>query len=468
MEIRTRFAPSPTGDLHIGGARTALFNYLFAKSMKGKFLLRIEDTDLERSDSSLSEKIINDIRWLNITIDEEIVFQQQNLNKHKQIIDFLLKEGFAFRCYSDKQDLKKSYIDENGTPATAFRSPWRERILKDNRSRDCVIRFKVPNNSSRVSFVDKIRGNLSWDTSTIEDFVIARSDGSPTYNLAVVVDDHNMQISHVIRGEDHLTNTVKQLLVYKALDWAPPVFAHIPLIHNERGEKLSKRDGNSNLLEFKREGFLPDAMLNYIARLGWSYKDEEFFTLNQAISWFTLEGIGKSPSRFDKRKLLNISKKHIASKPEKEIHESLLKYIKVYKDIKLSDTSSSDLRRYLPLVVGRCNSLGELFETSSFLFEKDEIESKKKALLENENRKVLFQFVSTIKSTKLTWDHESLNEFINTYCRENNLKYRDIGVPLRIAITGSTSSPSIVHIMEILGKERSLERLNMNVDPIKN
>ena len=468
MEIRTRFAPSPTGDLHIGGARTALFNYLFAKSMKGKFLLRIEDTDLKRSDSTLSEKIVNDISWLNIKWDEEIVFQRKNLNKHKQIIDLLLEKGFAFRCYLNKQDFKKSDIDTNGKPEPVLRSPWRERIVKEERSKQYVIRFKVPNNSSKISFVDKIRGELSWDLSTIEDFVIARSDGSSTYNLAVVVDDHNMQISHVIRGEDHLTNTVKQLLVYQALDWKPPVFAHIPLIHNDRGEKLSKRDGKSNLLDFKQEGILPEAMLNYLARLGWGYRDKEFFNLDQAISWFTLEGIGKSPSRFDIKKLLNISKKHIASKPENEIHKSLLKYIKIYKNLKLSESYSNDLRRFLPLVIGRCSSLGEIFKACSFLFEGNEFENKEPILLEHENKKKLYDFTTAIKSANLTWDHENLNNFISDYCQENNFKYRDIGVPLRIAITGSTSSPSIAHIMEILGKKKTLHRLNINIDSIKN
>ena len=331
-----------------------------------------------------------------------------------------------------------------------------------------MIRFKVPNNGSKISFVDKIRGELSWDLSTIEDFVIARSDGSSTYNLAVVVDDHNMRISHVIRGEDHLTNTVKQLLVYQALDWKPPVFAHIPLIHNERGEKLSKRDGRSNLLDFKQAGFLPDAMLNYLARLGWSYKDEEFFNLDQAISWFTLEGVGKSPSRFDIKKLLNISKKHIASKPENEIHETLLKYIRQYKNLKLSESCSNDLKRFLPLIVGRCSSLGEIFEACSFLFEGNESKNREKISLENGNKKILYDFTIAIKSANLTWDHESLNEFISSYCEKNNFKYRDIGVPLRIAITGSTSSPSIAHIMEILGKEKTLYRLKNNVDSIKN
>ncbi len=465
MEIRTRFAPSPTGDLHIGGARTALFNYLFAKSMKGKFLLRIEDTDLKRSKSSLTEKIINDIKWLNIPWDEEIVFQRQNRNKHKQIIDYLLEKGLAFKCFAKKENHTESNIEKIGTREPAFRSPWRDLSKNTQPNKQYVVRFKVPSDPSRINFTDKVRGELSWDLSTIEDFVIARSDGSSTYNLAVVVDDHNMKISHVIRGEDHLTNTVKQLLVYQALNWVTPEFAHIPLIHNERGEKLSKRDGKSSLLDFKQEGFLPDAMLNYLARLGWSYKDEEFFNLNQAISWFTLDGVGKSPSRFDIKKLLNISKKHLISKPADEIHKLLLQYIKIYKNISLSESFSEKLRQYLPLVVERCTSLGEIFEASSFLFEADELRDKKAlALLDDNSRKIISNFVYAIKSANFAWNSKLLNEFINAYCQESSLKFRDIGIPLRIALTGSTSSPSIVHIMEILGKHQTLDRLNMNVD----
>ena len=465
MEIRTRFAPSPTGDLHIGGARTALFNYLFAKSMKGKFLLRIEDTDLKRSDSFLTEKIVNDIKWLNIPWDEEIVFQQQNHNEYKQIIDYLLATGKAFRCYSTENNLKKITVDSEGVRKPAFRSQWRDSNNKEQHSKKHVVRFKVPYDSAGIQFNDKIRGDLSWDLNTIEDFVIARSDGSSTYNLAVVVDDHNMKISHVIRGEDHLTNTVKQLLIYLALNWAPPLFAHIPLIHNESGEKLSKRDGKSNLLDFKQEGFLPEAMLNYLARLGWSYQDKEFFNLNQAISWFTLEGIGKSPSRFDKKKLLHISKKHLLSKPQNEIYKFLLQYIEVYKQITLSENLLEKLRLYLPLVVERCNTLGEIFEASSFLFEKDKVVYKKSlSLLTVENKSVLTDFVTAIKSKNFNWNSECLTELINNYCQENNFKFRDIGVPLRIALTGSTSSPSITHIMEILGEHQTINRLNINLD----
>ena len=463
MEIRTRFAPSPTGDLHLGGARTALFNYLFAKSMNGKFLVRIEDTDLKRSDSSLSQKILDDLKWLNIPWDEQVVFQRNNCNRHQLIINQLLDKGLAFRCFMSKEDFTKRTKEHTEKGEYVFRSPWRDRILNDFPSEEFVVRFKIPVEPSRIYFSDKIRGELSWNLNSIEDFVIARSDDSTTYNLAVVVDDHDMNISHVIRGEDHLTNTVKQLLLYQALKWQPPEFAHIPLIHNSVGEKLSKRNGKSNLLEFKQEGFLPDAMLNYIARLGWSYKDEEFFNLKQAISWFTLEGVGRSPSRLDLKKLSFISKKHLVSKPESELHKLLLDYIRVYKNVNLTEICIDRLRKFLPLVSERSSSLGEIFEAASFLFESVTVQRKNPGdLLDDRSKDIIKDFTTSINSTQLKWEAKHLEAFINSYCDENNLKFREIGLPLRAIITGSTTSPSIVHIMEILGVDEILDRLNID------
>ena len=461
MEIRTRFAPSPTGDLHLGGARTALFNYIFAKSMKGKFLVRIEDTDLKRSDNSLSKRILDDLEWLNIPWDEHVVFQRNNSNRHQQIIDQLLEKGLAFRCFMRKESSEDSAKKKD----PAFRSPWRDRSLNKLPSGEYVIRFKIPIEPSRIHFTDKIRGELSWDLNSIEDFVIARSDNTATYNLAVVVDDYDMNISHVIRGEDHLTNAVKQLLLYQALEWQPPTFAHIPLIHNSVGEKLSKRDGKSNLLDFKQEGFLPEAMLNYIARLGWNYKDEEFFNMEQAISWFTLEGVGRSPSRFDLKKLSFISKKHLTSKPASELQKLLLEYIRVYKNVNLTDSCIERLKQFLPLVSDRCSSLGEIFNAASFLFEGVAVGKEKSlTLLDDRSKEVIKGFATSIGSTQLIWEANYLEAFINSYCDENKLKFRDIGLPLRIIITGSTSSPSIVHIMEILGEAEILNRLKIDIN----
>ena len=460
MEIRTRFAPSPTGDLHLGGARTALFNYLFAKSMKGKFLVRIEDTDLKRSDNSLSKKILDDLEWLNIPWDEHVVFQRNNSNRHQQIIDQLLEKGLAFRCFMSKEGAENSTKKKEAV----FRSPWRDRSLNKLPSEEYVVRFKIPIEPSRIYFTDKIRGELSWDLNSIEDFVIARSDNTATYNLAVVVDDYDMNISHVIRGEDHLTNTVKQLLLYQALKWQPPTFAHIPLIHNSVGEKLSKRDGKSNLLDFKQAGFLPDAMLNYIARLGWNYKDKEFFNLEQAISWFTLEGVGRSPSRLDLKKLSFISKKHLTSKPASELQKLLLEYIRVYKNVNLTDSCIERLKQFLPLVSGRCSSLGEIFNAASFLFDDVTVGKEKSlTLLDDRSKEIIKGFANSIGSTQLKWEANYLEAFINTYCNENKLKFRDIGLPLRIIITGSMSSPSIVHIMEILGEDEILNRLKIDI-----
>ena len=459
MKIRTRFAPSPTGDLHLGGARTALFNYLFAKSLKGQFLVRIEDTDLKRSDDSLSKKILDDLKWLNITWDEQVVFQRDNQSRHQQVIDQLLDKGLAFRCFMNKEDT----TDNTKKRESVFRSPWRDRSLNKIPSEEYVVRFKIPIEPTRIYFTDKVRGELSWDLNSIEDFVIARSDNTATYNLAVVVDDYYMNISHVIRGEDHLTNTVKQLLLYQALKWQPPEFAHIPLIHNSIGEKLSKRDGKSNLMDFKQEGFLPDAMLNYIARLGWSYKDKEFFNLEQAISWFTLEGVGKSPSRLDLKKLSFVSKKHLISKPASELQKLLLEYIKIYKNVNLTDSCIDRLRQFLPLVSERCSSLGEIFNAASFLFDSNAGGNKKSlTLLDDRSKEIIKSFATSIGSNQLKWEANYLEAFINSYCNENKLKFRDIGLPLRIIITGSISSPSIVHIMEILGKDEILDRLNID------
>ena len=333
--------------------------------------------------------------------------------------------------------------------------------MEHSETKPYVIRFKVPKEPSNIHFNDKIRGKLLWRSDSIEDFVIARSDGSATYNLAVVVDDHNMNISHVIRGEDHLTNTVKQLLIYKSLQWTPPIFAHIPLIHNSEGSKLSKRDGKSNMLDFKEEGFLPEAMLNYIARLGWSYQNEEFFNIDQAISWFSLESIGKSPAKFDIKKLSNISKKHMASIQINYLHESFLNYAKNYRYVSLSENQADALKLFLPLVVDRCCSHKELFEASSFLFENEEIRKQKSlSMLDPTSKKILNNFINFIHSENISWTVDGIEKFLNIFCVQNSLKFRDIGIPLRIALTGSTSSPSIIHIMQILGKQETSDRLN--------
>ena len=327
--IVTRFAPSPTGTLHIGGVRTALFNYVYAKQNNGKFLIRIEDTDTERSTKEYEKNILDNLTSIGLKPDEDPINQSERNEIYLKAAEKIFQSGNAYWCDCSQEELeemRKAQIAAGKKPMYDGRS----RNLGLEKSDKTVLRLATPEDGE-IIVNDLIRGEIKFNNNELDDLILLRSDGSPTYHLCNVVDDYEQKVTTVIRGEDHLTNTVKQLLVYQALNWVTPEFAHIPLIHNERGEKLSKRDGKSSLLDFKQEGFLPDAMLNYLARLGWSYKDEEFFNLNQAISWFTLDGIGKSPSRFDIKKLLNISKKHLISKPADEIHKLLLQYIKIYK-----------------------------------------------------------------------------------------------------------------------------------------
>ena len=465
MSVRTRFAPSPTGELHLGGARTALFNWLFAKSQKGKFLLRIEDTDAKRSDNQTTKNIIKDLEWLNINWDEDIVYQKENIGNHKKVINKLLRSGHAYHCYCSEEEIKelKSANETNGLKA--LRSPWRDKDKSETGIESSVIRFKTPENVT-LTFNDKIRGLLRWKSDEIEDFVIARSDGTPTYNLAVVVDDKDMKISHVIRGEDHITNTIKQALIYEALNWNLPIFAHIPLIQNQAGQKLSKRDGKNNLVDFKRDGILPMAMMNYLARLGWSYNNEEFFSDKQAISWFSLKGIGKSPSKYDEKKLLNLCGKHLKALEIEELFEKFLSYLKNYVNCNIHEKYKKELKLLTVLLQDRCNSLGDIYENSKFLFSSpdDSIFKEYREILSNETILVIGKFIDSLNREEILWNSETIEKFIKVFCEKNKLTFRQIGIPLRILITGSTHSASITYILEIIGKKDTIHRLKTTIE----
>ena len=460
MSVRTRFAPSPTGELHLGGARTALFNWLFAKGHKGKFLLRIEDTDAKRSDDQTTKNIIKDLKWLNLNWDEDIVYQKENIDKHKEVINNLLRSGHAYNCYCSEEEIKELKSANETNSLKALRSPWRDIDKSESDTGHSVIRFKTPENVT-LTFNDKIRGLLNWKSDRIEDFVIARSDGTPTYNLAVVADDKDMKISHVIRGEDHITNTIKQTLIYEALNWNLPVFAHIPLIQNQAGQKLSKRDGKNNLVDFKRDGILPMAMMNYLARLGWSYNNEEFFSDKQAISWFSLKGIGKSPSKYDEKKLLNLCGKHLKALKSEELYENFLSYLKNYKNFNIDEKYKKELKLLTALLQDRCNSLGDIYEKSKFLFSfpEDSIFKEHHEVLSNETILVIESFIDSLNREKILWNAESIEKFIKRFCEQNKLTFRQIGIPLRILITGSAHSASITDILEIIGKENTIYRL---------
>ncbi len=460
MSVRTRFAPSPTGELHLGGARTALFNWLFAKSQKGEFLLRIEDTDGKRSNDQTTKNIIRDLKWLKLNWDEDIVYQKENIDQHQEVINNLLRSGNAYHCYCTEEEINELKYASQANGLKALRSPWRNEDKPKTDSESSVIRFKTPENII-LSFNDKVRGLLSWKSDEIEDFVIARTDGTPTYNLAVVTDDKNMKISHVIRGEDHITNTIKQTLIYRAMNWRLPIFAHIPLIQNQSGQKLSKRDGKNNLVDFKQEGILPIAMLNYLARLGWSYNNEEFFSEKQAISWFSIKGIGKSPSKYDEKKLLNICGKHLKTLNSKELFQKFLCYLNDYKTLNIDKKYIKKLKLLTFLLRDRCNTLGDMYESSKFLFSSPDysIFEKYNEVLSNETIMIIKSFIDALNTEKMLWKSETIDKFIKDFCELNNLSFRQIGIPLRVLITGSTHSASITDILQIIGKEDTICRL---------
>ncbi|MAJ24347.1 MAG: glutamate--tRNA ligase, partial [Rickettsiales bacterium] len=333
MTTITRFAPSPTGSLHLGGARTALFNWLYAKNNAGKFLLRIEDTDIERSKALYTKEICDSLKWLKLDWDDTIFYQRRNVNEHLKFANLLLHKDLAYKCYCTKDELKKEKED-----AIKKKIPYKYsgkcRSIKEDLKKKFVIRVKVPK-SGHIELSDKIQGMIKVKYNTIEDFLIVRSNNTPTYMLAVVVDDNTMKVTDIIRGDDHLTNTFKQIILYNLLNFKKPNFAHIPLIYGSDGSKLSKRHGAQSVLNYKQENMMPEALNNYLLRLGWGYKDKELFTRNEAISLFNLKGIGKSPSRFDAIKLKNVNANYFKNLTEEELFNRLSEVFKSYDKIKI-------------------------------------------------------------------------------------------------------------------------------------
>ena len=325
--VATRFAPSPTGPLHIGGVRTALFNWLFSKNKKGNFYLRIEDTDKERSKDEFKNQIIESLKWIGVQYDDKEFIQSQNINKHKEIANDLLKNGFAYKCYCSEQEIEEQKIKaKKAKMPFIYNRKWRDaKNLEIPKDISPVIRFKSKISGNSI-IKDLVQGEINISNTAIEDFVILRKDGSPTYQLSVVVDDQQMNITHIIRGDDHKINSFKQKQIYEAMRWKIPEFAHIPLIHSAEGKKLSKRDNASTLNDYIKIGILPQALRNYLLRLGWSYKDKEIFTLDESIKYFNLSGIGKSPSKLDKERILSMNEHYIKNLNEKELYEKLKLY----------------------------------------------------------------------------------------------------------------------------------------------
>ena len=455
MSVITRFAPSPTGYLHIGGARTALFNFLYAKRHKGKYLLRIEDTDHERSTETAIDAINSGLNWLGLVPDEKTIFQSKNLNRHKKIADMLLKSGNAYKCYlnEDEQNKIRQACIKNGLP---FRSPWRDK--EDNKNNPFVLRIRMPNEGKTI-IDDIVQGKVEVSNKQLDDFVLLRSNGLPTYMLAVVVDDYDMGITHVIRGDDHLNNAFRQYWIYQALKWKIPKFAHIPLIHGEDGAKLSKRHGTLGVNEYKEMGFLPNGINAYLMNLGWTNFENNILELNQASKIFDLNHIGKSPSRFDFSKLKNINSQMLKKLSVKDLTKLVLKNIQ-----KPSQFSIERLNKAMPYLLERAETINDLVQSSIWLCTDDykNIFKETPTLNEIDSRR-LSSFKDSFNNYEITSKNELENHFY-TWLEKENIKIKEIGRHLRLCLTGTGSSIDLLSILYLLGCSEIIRRIDYNIN----
>ncbi|MGC6471773.1 MAG: glutamate--tRNA ligase [Parvibaculales bacterium] len=455
--VVTRFAPSPTGYLHIGGARTALFNWAFARHTGGKFLLRIEDTDRARSTDEAIDAILAGLDWLGLEPDESPVFQHQQLDRHVAVADALLQSGHAYKCTCTPAEL-----DEMRETARKAGQP----IRYDGRCRDktgwddnapYVVRFKAPRDGQTI-VKDVVLGDVTVDNNQLDDLVLLRSDRTPTYMLSVVVDDHDMGVTHVIRGDDHLTNAARQQQIYRALGWPIPIFAHIPLIHGPDGTKLSKRHGALGVEAYAEMGYLPAAMRNYLARLGWSHGDEELFSTDELITWFNLAGIGKSPARFDFDKLGHVNAHHLRRTDDKLLVAALTDR---FAEIAGHEDS---LTNALPLIKEKANTLDELFEQTAFLraMPPIEIEEKLQKALDPERIALLTRLLPELTALP-NWDKNSLEACLTAFMEAQDIKMGQIGPALRACLTGTTKSPAIYDVLYLLGKDNCTSRISAQI-----
>jgi len=457
--VATRFAPSPTGPLHIGGVRTALFNWLFSKNNKGKFYLRIEDTDKERSKEEYKKQIVDSLNWIGINHDDKEYIQSKNINKHKEIAEELLKNGFAYRCYCSEEEIKeqKEKCKKKGIPYV-YNRKWRDpKGLEIPKNVKPVIRFKSKISGNSV-VKDLVQGENNITNSIIEDFVILRQDGSPTYQLSAVVDDHLMEITHVIRGDDHKINTFKQKQIYEAMKWNVPEFAHIPLIHSEKGSKLSKRDKASTIDDYIKIGILSDALRNYLLRLGWSHKDKEIFNLDESIKFFDLKGVGKSPSKLDMSRILSLNEHYIKHIDEKE----LFKFLKIYSQkFKKSIDSSKEnsLIKSLNFLKNKAKTLEDIYQNFQYILQDNiQISPEDSKLLDNSSKNIIKDFLDEFeKMSKIT--KENLEKTVNGLIDKHKTNFKGVGQPLRIVLTGSRFGPGIYNIILSLNKDVVIKRL---------
>ena len=458
--VVTRFAPSPTGFLHIGGARTALFNWLYARGRGGKFLLRIEDTDRARSTPEAAAAILQGMAWLGLDHDGEVVSQFEGAARHAEVAHQLLAEGKAYKCFSTQDEITafRDAAKAEGK-STLFRSPWRDAAAASHPDAPFVVRIKAPQTGETV-IQDQVQGNVTIKNDQLDDMVLLRSDGSPVYMLAVVVDDHDMGVTHVIRGDDHLNNAARQMMIYQAMDWDVPVWAHIPLIHGPDGKKLSKRHGALGAQEYQAMGYPAAGMRNYLARLGWSHGDDEFFTDAQARDWFDLDGIGKSPARFDTKKLENLSGQHIAITEDAALRREIEAYLAAAGQPPLSAPQAEGLERAMPCLKDRAKTFPELLEKAHFVLTSRPLDRDAKAekALDPVSIGILSELTPHLQNA--SWTREELETALNAFAETKETKFGKLAGPLRAVLAGRAVTPSVFDMMICLGRDETLARLN--------
>ncbi|MFG6594034.1 glutamate--tRNA ligase [Sulfitobacter sp. 1A13368] len=457
--VVTRFAPSPTGFLHIGGARTALFNWLYARGRGGKFLLRIEDTDRARSTPEATAAILQGMSWLGLDHDGEIVSQFENAPRHAEVAQELLAAGKAYKCFASQEEIAafREAAKAEGR-STLYRSPWRDADPASHPDAPYVIRIKAPLEGTTV-IRDQVQGDVTIRNDQLDDMILLRSDGTPVYMLAVVVDDHDMGVTHVVRGDDHLNNAARQMMIYEAMSWDVPVWAHIPLIHGADGKKLSKRHGALGAQEYQVMGYPAAGVRNYLARLGWSHGDDEFFTDAQAQEWFDLDGIRKSPAQFDLKKLENLCGQHIAQADDAALRREIEAYLEAAGEPALTEGQAEALERAMYCLKDRAKKFPELLEKAAFVLAERPITPDEKAAknLDTVSRGILSELTPQLQNA--SWNKETLEEVLNGFAAAHDTKFGKLAGPLRAALAGRAVTPSVFDMMLVLGRDETLARL---------
>jgi glutamyl-tRNA synthetase len=465
--VVTRFAPSPTGFLHIGGARTALFNWLYAKRHGGRMLLRIEDTDRERSTDDAIAAILDGLNWLGLDWDGDTVYQFSRVERHREMAMSLLEQGKAYRCYASQHELEQMReLARAEKRPMRYDGRWRDRDPAEAPEGVApVIRLKAPNEGETV-VEDQVQGRVVWQNKDLDDIVLLRSDGTPTYMLAVVIDDHDMGVTHIIRGDDHLTNAARQTQIYQALGWDVPIMSHIPLIHGADGAKLSKRHGALGVDSYRAMGYLPEALRNYLVRLGWSHGDQEVFSTQEMIDLFDLEHIGRSPARFDFTKLESLNGHYMRHTDDERLIEAIEVILPEIGPARgLPDGFAPELRekllRSMPGLKERAKTLVELLDSASYLYEKRPLSLDEKAarLMDEDARQRLSAMIPRLEALSV-WSAQTTEEATRTFAEEAGVKLGQVAQPLRAALTGKATSPGLFDVMEVLGREECLARLS--------